>query len=504
MSKETKKNRTSSNLKADAGPSDPGLRSVVCGLQSPVCGLRSPVTGHWSVVCSLWSVVFNLAYGLFGLFYLPVFCMKMKQAEDPRRLLRERLGWIAPETLRKISGRRTVWVHAVSVGEVMALREFLKGFLERFPELHGVLSTVTPTGQKIARELESPRLSVVYFPFDFSFSCRKFFEQLKPDCLLLAETEIWPNLLLEAGRAGVRVGILNARLSRKSARRYRRFLKLFAPLFQRIDFIFSQTGQDALRFESLGIERSRIEVLGNMKLDQMPSAGMDPALSAKEKAKWGYGPEDRIWVAGSTHPGEEEMVFEVLRDLRAEFPGLKMILAPRHIERSSRILELAKKWGVEAELSEPFQPGRRREVLILNQLGVLKDIYSFADVVFVGGSLVSKGGQNPVEPAVFRKGILHGPHVFNFETLYQWLDLQGGSRAVNDRPALHNAVVKLLRDPAERSLFGDKAFGAVLEMRGATARHLDRVQHFLPGKPQERINDGAFDTKLFPQVGGRL
>jgi len=324
------------------------------------------------------TILFNLAYGLFGLFYLPVFFVKMKQAADPRRLLRERLGFITPETLQKISGRRKVWVHAVSVGEVMALREFLKGFLERFPGFHVVLSTVTPTGQKIARELEGPRLSVVYFPFDFSFACRKFFEHLKPECLLLAETEIWPNLLLEARRAGVRVGILNARLSEKSARRYGRFSTIFAPLFQRIDFIFSQTEQDAFRFESLGIDRSRIQVLGNMKLDQWPSAGMDPALSEKERAKWGYGPKDRIWVAGSTHPGEEEIVFGVLRDLRAEFPDLKMILAPRHIERSARILELAKRLGIQGGLAEPFQPGRGQDVLILNRLGVLKDIYSVA------------------------------------------------------------------------------------------------------------------------------
>ena len=153
------------------------------------------------------SFIFSLAYGLFGLFYLPVFLMKIRQEENPRRLLRERLGFFSSGTTEKISGKQTVWVHAVSVGEVMALRRFLKIFLERFPGLHVVLSTVTPTGQRIAKELEGPRLSVVYFPFDFASACRRFFETIRPECLLLAESEIWPNLLLEARRAVVRVGI---------------------------------------------------------------------------------------------------------------------------------------------------------------------------------------------------------------------------------------------------------------------------------------------------------
>lgn len=453
------------------------------------------------------SFAFSLAYGLFGLFYLPVFCVKIRQAENPRRLLWERLGFIAPETLDKISGKPVVWVHAVSVGEVMALREFLKNFLEIFPGIQVVLSTVTPTGQRIARELEGPRLSAVYFPFDFSFACRQFFKKLEPECLLLAETEIWPNLLIEAARAGVPVGILNARLSEKSARRYRRVLNFFAPLLKQLEFVLAQTDQDAARFESLGIERSRIQVLGNMKLDQqLPAAAGDPDFRQKLREKWGYGPSGRVWVAGSTHPGEEEIILEVFRDLRDEFPDLKMILAPRHIERSSQIAELVKKYGMKARLAaaKPAGDDNAGDVLILNQLGVLKDIYSFADAVFVGGSLVPKGGQNPVEPAVFRKGVLHGPHVFNFETLYQWLDLQGGGRLVQDRRTIHEAVAQLLRDPAGRSLFGEKAFEAVQKLRGATARHLDTVQQFLSGKPQERISDAEIDTKLFPQIGGRL
>ena len=450
------------------------------------------------------TILFNLAYGLFGIFYLPIFGVKIKQADDPRRLLRERLGFLSQGLIEKLRGKRTVWVHAVSVGEVMALRGFLKSFLDRFPGLHVVLSTVTPTGQKIARELEGPRLSTVYFPFDFSFACRKFFKTLKPECLFLAETEIWPNLLLEAGRAGVRVGILNARLSEKSARAYGRFAVIFGPLLDRIDFILPQTDQDAARFEGLGIERSRIHVLGNMKLDHVPSSDAGSDFAAALRAQWGYGPDDPIWVVGSTHPGEEKIVLEALRNLRTEFSNLKMILAPRHIERSRPLAELVQKFGMQAELATALDAARRREVLILNQLGVLKDLYSMADAVFVGGSLVPKGGQNPVEPAVFRKGILHGPHVFNFETLYQWLDLQGGAQPVEDRHALQNAVAKLLREPAERSLFGERAFQAVQKLRGATARHLDWVERFLSGRPQERISDAEFDTKLFPQVGGRI
>src|SRR3989338_4438755 len=211
--------------------------------------------------------LYNLAFLIFGFFYLPTFLLKLRQAESPLKLLQERCGIFSREFQDKLLGKRVIWIHAVSVGEVMVVQNFIQLFLKRHPEFYVVLSTVTPTGQRIAKTMEGPQISVCYFPFDLTVAVRRTFNILDPNCLLLVETEIWPNLLQAAKRNRIPVGILNARLSAKSAKRYGRILRFIKHLFASIDFALVQDSQDARRFTHLGIPPANLHVLGNMKFE---------------------------------------------------------------------------------------------------------------------------------------------------------------------------------------------------------------------------------------------
>lgn len=442
--------------------------------------------------------IYDAAYFVFAAVYLPVFLSKARQAESFRDLLKERCGFLAEGLKTSCSLRPVIWLHAVSVGEVMAVRNFLAGLLERFPEAHVVLTTVTPTGQKLAKAAACERVSVVYFPFDFGWACRRFFNVLKPRCLFLAETEIWPNLLAEARKAGVPVGILNGRLSARSAARYKQYGFFFRPLAGVLSFVLAQTEEDAKRFGEIGVVRERIHVLGNMKFDNVVLKEENGAKEALKEA-WGFKPGDRIWIAGSTHPGEEQMAARIFLRLKARFGALKLILAPRHIERSPKLAEEIGRLGVGVRLASDSSVRRDSEVLILNQLGILRELYQLADVVFMGGSFVRRGGQNPLEAAAFQKAVLHGPHVFNFEKVYRDLDSRQAAFEVPEETALETRATELLEDEALRDQAGRRAFDYVGSLRGATRRHLDWVSLFLTSQSKERKKDVA-PAKLFQEV----
>ncbi|MBI3306395.1 MAG: 3-deoxy-D-manno-octulosonic acid transferase [Candidatus Omnitrophica bacterium] len=451
--------------------------------------------GHKSPKPNFLSPYFyNTAFLLFGLFYLPIFLLKIKQSANPKRLIKQRLGIFSWNRRQKFLTKRVIWIHAVSVGEVMAARKFIQGFLKALPHYHIVLTTVTPTGQKVARELKCERVSVRYFPFDLTWSVHQFFEALRPECILLMETELWPNLLSEAAWRGIPVGILNGRLSIKSEKRYRRFLPLTGPLFQRLTFVLAQTEEDAKRFESLGLSPNRIRVLGNMKFDNLPASDdRAPAILRKE---WGFQPEDKILIAGSTHPGEEKILMKTFMDLKAEFPTLKMIVAPRHIERSESILVLLTGNSLRAVLAYEEHLRKNFDILILNRIGVLKNLYQLADIVFMGGSLVKHGGQNPIEPACFKKPMIHGPHIFNFGSMYRSLDQEHGAISVTDADHLTSTVKNLLKNAYECQTLGKNAFSVIERLQGATERHLDWVREFLSPQSLEREKNDSSSNQL--------
>jgi len=440
---------------------------------------------------------YNLAFMIFGICYLPVFLMKIKQAEDGKRLFKERMGIFPASWCEKFLGKKVIWVHAVSVGEVMAVQKFLGKLQERCPGHHIVLTTVTPTGQKIAKKMENQNLSVCYFPFDLTFCVRNFFRMLGPRCLLLVETEIWPNLLTEAKRFHVPVGLVNARLSNRAFKRYRRFQSLFRGLFSKLDFVLTQGPEEAKRFSMLGVSQEKIHDLGNMKFDNLETAA---AVSEPKKLKkdTGFNGSDLVLMAGSTHAGEEEMLGRIFLSLKGIIPSLKLLIAPRHIERCPDLLKKFVRDGIRTQLAtDVIKQEDSFDVLILNRLGVLRQLYAFADIVFVGGSLIPHGGQNPIEPAAVKKAILHGPFIFNFEHVYRVLDQEGAALLVRDEAQLEFAVRRLMQNPQERLLLGETAFDVISSLQGATDRHLQWISCFLETRLKpERMND-ELHAKLF-------
>lgn len=378
-------------------------------------------------------------------------------------------------------GKKIIWLHAVSVGEVLACRRFLEMFTAMHPEYHLVLTTVTPTGQAMAKKFESKQITVCYFPFDLTFSVRNFFKMLGPECLLLMETELWPNLLTEAKRFRVPVGILNGRLSERSARRYGRVKPLLKGLFHTLDFLLLQSQADAERFIRLGVPARRTHVLGNMKFDNVSIDG-DACLKVPHmKNEWGFKDDDLVFVAGSTHRGEELKIVRQFLILRSDprYQNIKLILAPRHIERSRKIAEMLKRKELKVRQATDASSKESFDVLLVNCLGVLKNLYAIADIVFVGGSFIKRGGQNPIEPAAFKKAVLHGPHVFNFKLIYQKLDAEGGAIFVRDEGQLLFAMKQLLAKPLERKTLGENAFRIIHQLQGSSEHHVKWISKFL-------------------------
>ena len=460
------------------------------------------------------TFLYNLAFAAFGIFYAPVFLMKLRRAEDPQALWRERRGIFPGDWAAKFSGKKTVWLHAVSVGEVMAIEKFLREWLAASSEYDIVLTTVTPAGQRIAKQFAGERIHVCYFPFDLTPVVKRFFDLFKPVCLLLVETEIWPNLLVEAQRRKVPVGVINARLSERSFKQYRIFPWLFKPLWGKLDFVLAQSEEDAVRFRKLGIAEESVREMGNMKFDQAEGSEDEaPTIVDSEKIKvgaglrevWGYTPDDLVWIAGSTHPGEEEVLMSAFKSLREKFPRLKLIFAPRHIERSERLLKQLTQYGFSVVLSGKKQEGPGPDLRVLNQLGVLRHLYRIADLVFMGGSLIPHGGQNPIEPARFGKAILHGPHVFNFHKIYRQLDHDAGALEVSAPDELSSAAAELLANEDKRHAMGQRAFQIINRLRGASKRQAGWILTFLAGRrPSERTEQhGQREELLSPPGGGQ-
>jgi len=279
--------------------------------------------------------------------------------------------------------------------------------------------------------------------------------------------------------------VLNARLSVKSSRRYYRYRYFFRSLFKSLDFVLVQTSQDAARFEKVGVPSSRVHVLGNMKFDNLSLPDTMGFQNHSLKKEWCFKEEDYVFVAGSTHSGEEEMLERLFSQIEETMPSFRMLIAPRHIERSEKIATFFRSKGFKVRLAtDACSRDSEFQVLILNQLGILKRLYAIADIVFVGGSMVPHGGQNPIEPAHFKRAILHGPNVLNFEDVYRNLDQQGGAILVRDESQLAFALKRLIHNRSECQVLGNNAYRVVHGLRGATDRHVTWLEAFLKIKPQ--------------------
>ncbi len=413
---------------------------------------------------------------IFGILYFPHLLKRMKQEPDQKRFLRERFGYYKTNAAE----HQVIWIHAVSVGEVLAAKGFLRLLLDSLPDAHVVLSTTTPTGQQLAKKIESEheRVRAIYFPFDFGSAIKRAFDRIHPECIIIMETEIWPNLIKEAAKRGVPIGIVNGRISNRAMKRYRWIKSFTRSIVKDLTYCFVLSEQDKQRFLELGVRPECLRVSGNMKFDQ--ETNLDLEEVARLQREWQL-VDHQVLIGGSTHAGEETILIEAFQMLRREFPGLKLIVVPRYPERSPEVRALIERAGFKVNLaSEGPQPVS--DVLILDQMGILPIYYALADLVFVGGSLIPHGGQNPIEAARYFKPILHGAYVANFEEIYSNLDESGGAFLVDSETALYQQAASLLSDSKNLERAGRIAYECVEALKGATRRNLELLKPIFLGQ----------------------
>jgi 3-deoxy-D-manno-octulosonic-acid transferase len=397
----------------------------------------------------------------------PWWLLQMLRLGKYRAGLGERLGRV-PRRLGQGDGRETIWIHAVSVGEVLAVSRMVEELRARLPGWRIGVSTTTETGQKLARERFGEN-NVFYFPLDLGFAVEAYLQALRPRLLVLAESEFWPNLLHRARSSGAAVAVVNARVSDRSLPRYLRFSHWLEPVMRDVDVFLAQSEEDARRLVDMGAPRERVQVGGNLKFEVTAPAKAqlaDAFESAVQRA--GIGP---IVVAGSTLAGEDEMLLECFREIKSSYPNALMVLAPRHPRRFDLVAALLAESGLRWQRRSRWdgQQLLGEDVLLLDTIGELAGLYQFADLAFVGGSLVAKGGHNVLEAAQFGVPILVGPHTENFRDIIGIFQRADALRVVTSE-SLAPAALALLRDDAERERLGRRARQLMRTQQGATER----------------------------------
>ncbi len=385
---------------------------------------------------------------------------------------RTRLGERRGEASRVRPAGPLIWVHGASVGECLSLLPLIDELVQHEVSVLVTSGTVT-SANVLARRLPEGATHQ-YIPLDVSTYARRFMDHWRPDLIIFAESEIWPNLICEASERSVPIVQVNARLSDRSFRRWRGLPQLAKFLFSRFDLCLAQTQQDAERLVKLGA--SRVTVTGNLKFDAMPPPAT-PLMVSGIEAMIGARP---VWLAASTHPGEEAMIVQAHRIIAEKFPELLTIIAPRHPERGREVANLVTRAGLSAsQRSLGLQPDSATDIYVADTIGELGLFYRVAPLVLLGGSLVPHGGQNPIEPAKLGAALLHGPHVHNFEEVYAAIDSANGATTVHDSEDLAWAVTSLLTDTAELRESARRANEAVLGVGGALQRTMAEIAPYL-------------------------
>ncbi len=425
--------------------------------------------------------IYNLLLNLYFIVTLPYYAIQMARRERYRAGLKQRLGIYPVSLWSKLQQRKRIWIHAVSVGEVLAIIPLLKLLQEELPDWSIVLSTVTLTGQRIAREKVGGNAVVVYYPLDFRFAVRRALQIISPSVIILVETEIWPNFISAASGRNIPIAIVNGRISDRSYRRYLCGRFLLKKLLGKVELFCMQTELDKERIRSIGAPPEKIKVTGNMKFD-CPIKPSDKGEDVKIAASLGIKPQQKIIVAGSTHRGEEEIMLNIFRKVKKKHDETVLIIAPRHPERAEEVKSLADSMGERAILKSQLKASgtlHPNSVLIVDTIGQLLRIYRCATMVFVGKSLVEGGGQNIIEPASLGKPVLFGPNMQNFREAAELLLKNGGAIQVRDETELQERLIYLLENSEEREKIGLRAASIMARSRGATELNLRLIRELL-------------------------
>jgi 3-deoxy-D-manno-octulosonic-acid transferase len=394
-----------------------------------------------------------------------------------RHGLLQRLGFYAPGMLPTGSGPM-LWLHGASAGDLLALSPMFGPLRERFPGCRILLSTTTNTGYLMARDRLAKQIDgVVYAPYDLWGATRRAVRAIKPDLLVLEYTEIWPNLIRAAKRSGARVAMTNGRFSPKNEGKYRLFFSLIGNPLRDLDLFLMRQEEEAERARSLGAPSERVWVTGNTKFDALAAA---PAQEDKAlRRALGLTESVRVLMAGSTHEGEEEHLLGVYRRLLTAHPDLRLVIAPRYIDRAGRIAALAREAGLTVGLRS-LENREGGQVVVLDTIGELARAYRLATLVFVGGSFTKRGGQNILEPAGQGKPVLFGPHMDNFRDSVQVLEGRGGIQ-VRDAEELFQKLSELLAHPDKVTALGDQARAVVGQISGASRRNVEHMARLFHG-----------------------
>lgn len=432
--------------------------------------------------------LFNIVYGVLLLIASPVLLYRRLRYGKYRDGWSEKLWGRLPV---RTSERPCVWLHAVSVGEVLQLRSVMKLLVAQRPNWEFVITTTTRTGLDVARR-EFSEHTVCYCPLDFSWAVRTALTRIRPTALVLVELELWPNLIAAAKSLGISLSLINGRLSARSFRGYRQVRWLVGRLLRQFDLIAVQNPEYARRFLSLGASTQRVAITGSIKFDGVQHDRGNPR-TAEIRRHFGLRDGEIVFIAGSTQAPEESLALDTWQSLREEFPSLRLILVPRHAERFDEVanLVISRGWPLRRRTDAATGDSPAETVLLLDTLGELGACWGLADIAFVGGSLTRRGGQNMLEPAAYGAAVLFGPNTQNFRDIVEQLLSRRAARMVASGAELTEAVRDFLRQPETRQALGDPAREFVASQQGAATRTVALLLQTIAGFHENMVRQRA-------------
>lgn len=417
-------------------------------------------------------IIYNIFYFFALIIYIPVLMAKGKWHKG----MLSRFCSLSDDIKDQLRNRKNIWVHAVSVGEVNAVKGLVELLEKAYPDFTIVISTVTPTGREMALQAFSNRHIVFYSPIDFSWIVNRMVRDINPVMYLSTETEWWPNLFRALNKALVPIIQINGRVSDESFVLYQKYKWFTTKTLRYVNLFCMQTMQDAQRVQELGVKQNKIKVVGNLKFD------ISHEKQEEESVDLGFADDVLVWVAGSTHPGEEEIIVKVYSEILAETKKeIRLVLAPRHVERAGSIKLNLSRQKISSVLFTELKSGRadNGEVIVIDKVGLLSGIYERADIVFIGKTLKVGGGQNMIEPASFAKPVIVGPLTQNFKDVMSMFLKNQAMIQLKNENQLKDEVLRFINDSEERFLLGALAKRVVVSNRGAARGTLNLLSEFI-------------------------
>jgi 3-deoxy-D-manno-octulosonic-acid transferase len=431
--------------------------------------------------------IYDIFFAAFLLLSAPYYLLKMWRRGDWRRGFRQRFGQYDHKTKQAVTNRHVLWIHAVSVGEVNICTQLIRALEPRVPNLKIVVSTTTSTGMGELHKKLPSHIEKIYYPVDRRKCVQRALKALHPEAVVLVEAEIWPNFLWKLRDRGIPCFLVNARMSERSYRGYRRARFLFSPIFASFAGVGVQNATDAERIQALGCRAEAVSVVGNLKFDAV-KIGERPLFDVQVLLRrLGVASDTRVLIGGSTHAGEESLLAEVFLRLRRQFPDLFLIVVPRHFERGKEVGKELESLGLRFMYRTEIGPDAQLKAgsldcLLVNTTGELRYFYECASVIFVGKSLSAAGGQNPIEPGALGKAMVFGPNMQNFEAIASAFVDGGGAVQVQNVAELEKTFAQLLGDADLRQQLGNNALKVVRQNQGAIERTVEMIVRHLPGE----------------------